>query len=334
MKGESKVETTETKISNNGKGMSLRELFRKFPDDAAARAWFEESMWNGEPHCPHCGSINVQSNVSHPTMTHRCRDCPTRPFFSVRTGSVMEDSRLGCQVWAIAIHAIMSNPKGVSSLQLSHDLGITQKSAWHLAHRIRLALESEHPPFQGPVEVDETYVGGRRMNMPWRKKQQTPKGGTSHMTPIIGVLDRKTRQIATGVPDHVTTTAAMEFIEQTVHPDAMIYTDSATTYDSLPHAHESVNHSGGQYVDGDCHTNSIESFWSLIKRAHKGIYHKLSPKHLHRYATEFEGRYNTRGLTTLQRMVEVANGMVGKRLRYRDLARPNGRSSYARGPTR
>ena len=142
-------------------GISLTKLMRMFPDDAASRRWIEAQIWPGGPYCPHCGSVNVQHPIKHRSMTHRCRDCQNRPQFSLKTGTVMHGTKLGYQTWAIAIYLVTTNLKGVSSMKLHRDLEITQKSAWHLSHRLRKAFENGGPLFTGPVEADETYIGGK-----------------------------------------------------------------------------------------------------------------------------------------------------------------------------
>ena len=140
-------------------GISLAKLIKMFPDDEAARAWIEKQIWPNGPHCPHCGSFNVQHPIKHNTMTHRCRDCPNRPQFSLKTGTLMQASNLGYQTWAIAVYLLTTNLKGVAAMKLHRDLEISYKAAWHLAHRLRAAFaEGESMPFSGPVEADETYL--------------------------------------------------------------------------------------------------------------------------------------------------------------------------------
>ena len=157
------------------KGMTLAELFRMYPDDATAERWFAEQRWPEGSHCPYCGSTNVQSGAKHKTMPYRCREKECAKRFSVRTKTPMESSKLGFQVWAIALYQVTTNLKGVSSMKLHRDLGITQRSAWFLAHRLREAWKDNGPQFAGPVEADETYIGGQRKNMN-RKKRKALKG--------------------------------------------------------------------------------------------------------------------------------------------------------------
>ena len=149
-------------------GMSLVEIIRMFPDDAAAERWFTKVRWPDGAHCPHCGSVNVQDGTKHKTMPYRCRDC--RKWFSVKTGTVMQSSKLGLQVWAVATYLLTTGLKGQASMKLHRDLGITQKTAWHLAHRIRETWAKKNKPMAGPVEVDETYIGGLEKNKHAHKK--------------------------------------------------------------------------------------------------------------------------------------------------------------------
>ncbi|MDE2737967.1 MAG: IS1595 family transposase, partial [Paracoccaceae bacterium] len=147
-------------------GLTLLEIADKFGNEEDARKWIESKRWTNGPHCPHCGSYNVQSDINHKTMTHRCRDCPNRPMFTVKVGTIMEGSKLKFRVWAIGLYLYTTNIKGISSMRLHRELGIGQKAAWHLLHRIRKAAEKNTPVFGGEVEVDETFIGGKRKNMP------------------------------------------------------------------------------------------------------------------------------------------------------------------------
>ena len=315
------------------KGITLAGLLRLFPDDAAAERWFVEQRWGDEPWCPHCGSVNVREDHKHPTMSHRCREKECRKHFSVRTESVMARSKLGYQEWVIAIFLLTTSLKGVSSMKLHSDLGITQKSAWHLAHRLREAwTEAQAATFGGPIEADETFMGGKRRNMSnaSRKLLANTGRGAVGKTAIVGVKDRPTKKVRAKVTEKLDAAALQGFVIEHAAAGASVYTDEATAYTGLPN-HETVRHSVSEYVRGQVHTNDMESFWSMLKRGYVGVYHKMSPKHLDRYVTEFVGRQNFRDADTIDQMGCVAKGLLGKRLQYNDLIARNGLDSGARG---
>lgn len=301
------------------KGMSLVELIQAFPDDKSAEDWFISIRWPDGIHCPHCGHDNVLIGAKHKTMPYQCRRNGCRKRFSVRVGTVMQGSNLGYQKWAIAIYLLCTSLKSVSSMKLHRDLHITQKSAWHLAHRIRKAFENQPGPFDGPAEADEVYIGGKLHNMPTHKRKAMRGRGTVGKAIVAGIKDRTTKEVAVKVVDRVDKATLQAFvIDHTAH-DAIVYTDDFPAYRGLPRQHESVKHSVGEYVRGEASTNSIESFWSLLKRSYHGTFHHFSKKHLTRYVTEFATRANIRGAGTAAQMVFVAQRLVGKRLRYQDL---------------
>ena len=198
------------------KGLTLAEFFRKFPDDAAAEAWFAETRWPDGPRCPHCDSERVQSKAAHKTMPYRCRDCRKR--FSTRTGTVMGESKLGYQTWALATYLLTTGIKGTSSLKLHRDLGITQKTAWHLAHRIRETWAGQQTaPFNGPVEADETFIGGRESNKHADRKLNRGRGPVGKVA-VAGVKDRSTNRVSVAVVLATTRRALQSFIAQRVKP--------------------------------------------------------------------------------------------------------------------
>ena len=304
------------------KGLSFVEIARMFPDDAAAERWFVEARWPDGVHCPACGSVNVQERPTRKPQPYRCRDC--RKDFSVKTDTLMHNSKLGFQVWAIAIYLLATNLKSVSSMKLHRDLSITQKSAWHLAHRIRETWQDKAGPFAGPVEVDETFMGGRRKNMPKAKRKTLEGRGAVGKAAVAGAKDRTTNRVSAKVVAATDARTLQGFVRDVAAHGATIYTDDASAYTSLPdmfngYRHGAVRHSVGEYVRGMAHTNGIESFWSMLKRAHKGTFHKIDEKHLDRYVGEFAGRHNDREADTMDQMRAIAGALNGKRLPYRVL---------------
>ena len=306
------------------KGLTLAQIFRMFPDDAAAERWFADQRWPEGAHCPHCGSTNVQSGTKHKTMPYRCREKQCAKRFSVRTKTPMEASNLGFQVWVIALYQTTTNLKGVSSMKLHRDLGITQRSAWFLAHRLREAWKTHGPVFGGPVEVDETFIGGRDRNKHANKKPRVGRGPVSKAA-VVGAKDRETNRVsATVTTDNLNAKTLHGFVRHHAVLGATVYTDDAAAYRGMRGVkHEAVRHGVGEYVRGMAHTNGIESFWSMLKRGYQGVYHKMSVKHLQRYVNEFAGRHNDREADTIHMMANVANSMDGKRLRYEDLIAPS-----------
>ena len=254
---------------SNRTGISLLEITRLFPDNETAERWFADNRWSGDISCPHCESTEVQANAPHPTMPYRCRAKDCRKRFSVKTGTVMQSSKLGYRIWAIAIYLSLTSLKGVSSMKLHRDLSITQKSAWHLAHRIREGFYDNIAPFGGPVEVDETYLGGREANKHDHKKLKAGRG-TVGKTIVAGAKDRETNRINATVIGNTDKSTLHGFVEDNAVSGATVYTDDHKGYTGLPFKHESVKHSEGEYVKGDTHTNGIEGFWATLKRAPQG----------------------------------------------------------------
>ena len=298
------------------KGIGVVELLDMFPDEESARKWFENLRWpNEERHCPKCGSERTKTVPNENPMPYHCGDC--RKYFSVKTGTVMEKSKLPLRKWVIAIYLMSTNLKGVSSMKLYRDLGVTQKTAWIMAQKIREGWIQDRE-LSGTVEVDETFIGGKEKNKHESKRSHTR--GPSGKAVVMGMKERETNKvIAKPVPER-TKEAVQGFISENVSRKAMIYSDDHRSYIGLPFEHESVNHSVGEYVREKAHTNGIESFWAMLKRGYDGTYHKMSEKHLGRYVTEFAGRHNVRELDTIEQMKSVARGFIGRKLPYKALA--------------
>ena len=306
-----------------------------FPDEAAAERWFEATMWGSERCCGHCGSTATREVPRRKPMPYWCKDC--RSYFSVRTGTAIARSNVPLRKWAIAIYLCLTSLKSVSSMKLHRDIKVSQPTAWFMLHRIREAWAQEPSNrFDGPVEADETYMGGRRRNMSNERRKElrdTGRGPVGKVA-VAGIKDRPTNQVSAKVVEHTDADTLQGFVRNHTAPGATLYTDDAPVYDGMPDfEHESVKHSVGEYVRQQAHTNGIESFWSMLKRAHKGTFHKLSPKHLNRYVQEFAGRHNVRELGTLAQMRDTVARLVGHNLLYRDLIADNGLPSTARSTT-
>ncbi len=229
------------------KGLAISELIKMFPDSATAEQWFIKARWPNGIYCVYCGSCSVQTGAKHKTMPFRCRDCRKR--FSTRTGTALESSNLGFEKWVIAIYLLATGLKSVSSMKLSRDVKVTQRTAWFLAHRIRKSWCHEKPArFRGPVEVDETYVGGLRKNMKKSKREALEGRGASGKVAVAGAKDRATNQVSATVVPKTDGPTLKGFVQDNVSPGATVFTDDNTAYIGLEYPHESVKHSFGEYV--------------------------------------------------------------------------------------
>ena len=255
-------------------------------------------------------------------MPYRCKDC--RKHFSVRTNTVLAESRIPLHKWLLAIFLLTTNLKGVSSCKLARDLGVTQKTAWFLAHRIRKVHEDQvEAKLDSPLEADESYFGGRARAKHASKKSQVLTGGADK-TPVVAVKSRATKKVKARVTKPVSSVTLQRIIEETAERGSIIYTDQHGGYMGLKDKgfkHESVNHGVGEYTRGQISTQSVESFWSMLKRGYVGVYHYMSEKHLQRYVDEYVGRHNGRQEPTMSQISGVVQGVLGKRLSYKELTK-------------
>ncbi len=298
---------------------NLIQLVQNFPDEKSCRIYLEQKRWKGKPTCPHC-KHSLKIYRFSDGKRYKCGAC--RKKFTVTVGTIFENSNIPLQKWFIAIYLATAHKKGISSLQLSRDLEITQKSAWHMLHRIREMLKRKAPHMlSGTIEVDETLIGGKYRN---RHKAERKSGSQGRSlidkTPVLGMLERNGEVVSQPIAD-VTSKTIVGILRQNIRSDASLFTDAFKSYRKIgdSYHHEIVDHSIGEYSRNGVHTNTIEGYWSLLKRGILGIYHHVSLVHLHRYCVEFDFRYNTRKYSESDRFDLSLTQCNGTRLRYKDL---------------
>ena len=299
------------------KSISLVEAIQKFGGQAQAETWLVERRWPDGIRCIGCDSERVSTRRRpRRTPVYHCNAC--KKDFTVETGTIMHDSKLPLSTWALAFYLFSTNLKGVSSMKLHRDLGITVKTAWHLAHRIRETWNDGVKSFSGPVEVDETFMGGKERNKDSDKRLR--QRGHPGKSMVLGIKDRSSGNVRARVIFHAAQYTLHSFIRSTTEKWGNRLYRSASRILGDERVRARVHQSqDGEYVRRQAHTNGIESFWSMLKRGHDGVYHHMSVKHLWRYVAECSGRHNIRPLDTEEQMARTIRGGVGKRLRYDDL---------------
>lgn len=308
---------------------NLPELLDYFKDEETCRIYLEKARWAGVPICPYCGHCGKMYRIEKGKRI-KCGNKGCYKKFSVTVGTVFEDTKIKLRLWFAALYLATAHKKGISSLQLGRDLNVTQKTAWFMLHRLREMLRNDAPQMlQDTVEIDEVYIGGKDKNKHANKRsriseQKDPlRRGHENKgkVPVIGLVQRNGKVMAQKVMS-TTTEEVIPIIVKNVVPSSVIITDAFPLYHQLhnTYRHVVVDHSKGEYVKMKTfHTNTIEGFWSLLKRGIVGIYHCVSYKHLNKYCGEFAYRYNTRQLTDPQRFVEALPRAEGKRLKYKEL---------------
>lgn len=294
-----------------------------FHDAEKAREWLERELWPDGPICPHCGTIaeaTLMQGKSHRPGLYQCNSC--REPFTVTVGTLYERSKVPLNKWLAATHLLMASKKGISALQIGRMLGVSKKTAWFLCHRIRESLRETSPDMLGGngkiVEFDETFVGGKERNKHVGKRSKRNIGGAGK-EPVFALVERGGRVRSHHVAD-VSAKTLRPILEAQIKEATMTMSDDGGA--RIGHGrplHQSVNHSIGEYVRGDAHTNTIEGYFSIMKRGINGVYHHVSRQHLKRYLAEFDFRYNERsalGVEDTERMAKSVKGIVGKRLTY------------------
>lgn len=298
---------------------NLVQLMQYFSDESVCLEHLKQMRWKDGAYCPHCGCKKVYAFSDN--KRYKCSDC--RKQFTAKVGSIFENTKIPLQKWFVAIYLISSHKKGISSLQLSRDLGITQKNAWFLLHRLRHASTTEafKAPLSNTVECDETYIGGKEKNKHKSKKTEGTQGrSTLTKTPVLAAIERngfvKAQKSAT-----VDGRAIGKFITNNVVLGSNLMTDEYKIYRTVQwlYKHNYVKHGNGEYVVGDAHTNTVEGFFSLLKRSIVGIYHFVSAKHLDNYLNEATFRYNSKEYTEQDRFNLLLSATDNKRLTYKNL---------------
>lgn len=305
--------------------ISTFQLFEMFPDQESARKYLEKRLWPKGVRCPFCNQKQSKKKKNITTRKngfYRCNPC--KKDFSVRTGTIFERSHIPLHKWLYAMYLLVTARKGISSLQLSKEIGITQKSAWFLLHRLREACGDKLEKLSGTVEIDETFIGGKESNKHESKKLKAGRGAVGK-TAVLGMREKKGRTVAVPVSDVGSNTLSKAIIKH-VMVGSVLHTDDAPAYGGIGelfYNQKTVNHSKGEYSKNGVTINSVESVWAVLKRGLHGVYHHASAKHLKRYVDEFTFRLNDGNVKihTLDRLDSFIDATAKKRLTYSELTK-------------
>lgn len=313
--------------NNNGEPVTLQQAIRYFSDPDNCLNYIVARRWPNGVECPRCGSKNVTFMASR--RVWQCKTRHDRSQFSVKVGTIFEDSPLGLDKWLPAVWMIANCKNGVSSWEIHRALGVTQKTAWFMLHRVRLAMQgSDGGKLCGEVEVDETFIGGKARNMHAAKRRVKITGtGGKDKTMVLGMVERGGR-VRAGVVETRKKAELQKYVRETVEAGSAIFSDELKSYEGLDeYQHAVINHAI-EYVNGNTHTNTIENFWSLLKRGLHGTYVSVEPFHLFRYIDEQAFRYNNRkDMNDGDRFSAVVSEIAGKRLTYAQLTGKVGETS-------